>query len=201
MDIEYAESLLKETRKNYNLTAESYTRTRAFIPEDINSLSLFAEKGDRILDSGCASGRLYGLLKDRQVDYVGVDFSERLIEIAKNSYPEADFQLSDVLKLPFPDNYFDKIFSISVIHNIPSGYFQLQYLKETIRVLKPGGMLILRVWDLWKRKASFPLLFKYTFLKIFGKSKLISMMSFCHGKIPGETCWFRVIFTLLQKKK
>jgi ubiquinone/menaquinone biosynthesis C-methylase UbiE len=172
MDREYAEYLLEETRKNYNQTAESYARTRAFIPEDIKLLAGYAQKGDRVLDSGCASGRLYGVLKDRDADYMGIDFSDRLISIAQKTHPEAKFQAADTLNLPLPDDYFDKVYSISVIHNIPSGDFQLQYLKEAKRVLRPGGLLILRVWDFWKRK-TFPALFlKHTFLKIFGKSKL-----------------------------
>ena len=172
MDKEYAEYLLEETKKNYNQTAESYTRTRAFVPEDIKSMAEFTQDGDRVLDSGCASGRLFGVLKDRNVDYLGVDFSERLISIAQKTYPETKFQVANILNLPVPENYFDKVYSISVIHNIPSKDFQLQYLKESKRVLRPGGMLILRVWDFWKRK-TFPALFlKYTFLKIFGKSKL-----------------------------
>ena len=58
------------------------------------------------------------------------------------------------------------------MHNIPSPEFQLQYLKEARRVLKPGGLLILRVWDFWKRKAALRLISKYTFLKLIGRSKL-----------------------------
>jgi hypothetical protein len=38
--------------------------------------------------------------------------------------------------------------------------------------LRPGGTLILRIWDLWKRKAFFSLIFKYTFLKIIRRSRL-----------------------------
>ena len=172
MDRGYAEYLLEKTKENYNLTAEEYTRTRAFIPEDIKSLGDYTEKGDKILDSGCASGRLYRVLKEKKVEYFGVDISERLIEIAKKNYPEGNFQIANTLNLPFVDNSFDKIYSISVIHNIPSRDFQLQYLKESKRVLKPGGLLILRVWDFWKRKEGWRLFFKYALLKLTGNSKM-----------------------------
>jgi len=106
------------------------------------------------------------------VDFFGIDSSENLIELAKENYPQAKFQVANALSLPFSENYFDKVYSISVIHNIPSKDFQLQYLKEARRVLKPGGLLILRSWDLWRRKVSLPLILKYTFLKLIGKSKL-----------------------------
>lgn len=172
MNKDYANYLLEETRKNYNLTAESYTRTRAFISEDIEHLVSYAKTGERILDSGSASGRLYGVLKEKGVSYFGVDLSERLIEIAKNAYPEANFRVLNALDLPFEDSYFDKVYGISVVHNIPSFDFQLQYLREARRVLKPEGKLILRVWDFWKRKDFYPLFLKYTFLKLMGRSKL-----------------------------
>jgi ubiquinone/menaquinone biosynthesis C-methylase UbiE len=172
MNRKYAEYLLEKTKENYNLTAEEYTRTRAHIAEDIKSLSDYAKEGDKVLDSGCASGRLCGVLKDKKVDYFGADISERLIEIAKKNYPEGNFQIANTLNLPFADNFFDKIYSISVIHSIPSRDFQLQYLRESKRVLKSGGLLILRVWDFWKRKEGWRLFFKYTFLKLIGKSKM-----------------------------
>jgi len=172
MDKEYAEYLLEKTKENYNLTAEEYTRTRAFIPEDIKSLSDYVKEGDKILDSGCANGRLYGVLKEKRVDYFGTDISERLVEIAEKNYPEGNFQIANALNLPLADNSFDKIYSISVIHNIPSRDFQLQYLKESRRVLRSGGLLILRVWDFWKRKEGWRLFLKYAFLKLVRKSKL-----------------------------
>ena len=94
------------------------------------------------------------------------------MKIAKSKYPEANFQIADVLTLPFSDNFFDKVYSISVLHHIPSKDFRLQYLKESKRVLKPGGILILRVWDFWKRKEGWKLFLKYAFLKLIGQSKL-----------------------------
>lgn len=172
MDKEYAQYLLKKTRDDYNLLAQDYARTRAFVPEDIRSLGEYTAAGDRVLDIGCANGRLFEVLKGKAADFFGIDGSEKLIEIAKTKYPEAKFQVADALRLPFPENYFDKIYSISVIHNIPSREFQLQFLKEARRVLRPQGLLILRVWDFWRRKEGIKLFLKYAFLKITGKSKL-----------------------------
>lgn len=172
MDSDYAKYLLEKTRQDYNLIAKDYARTRAYIPEDIRKLGEQALTGERVLDSGCANGRLLEVLKIKKVDYFGTDISDRLIEIAKKDYPEAKFQTADALSLPFSADFFDKIYSISVLHNIPSKNFQLQYLKETKRVLKPGGILILRVWNFWRRKTAVRSIFKYTFLKLIKKSKL-----------------------------
>jgi len=172
MDIEYANYLLEKTTEDYNLIAEDYTRTRAYVPEDIRDLGKYAFAGERVLDSGCANGRLYEILKDKEINYFGIDISKKLIQIANQKYPKAKFQTADALNLPFSENFFDKIYSISILHNIPSRKFQLQYLKEASRVLKPGGLLILRVWDFWRRKAAFKLILKHTFLKLINRSKL-----------------------------
>jgi len=172
MDKEYAKYLLEKTRQDYNLIAEDYARKRSFIPEDLKALAQYTFAGERVLDSGCGSGRFFKVLKAEDIDYFGVDISERLIEIAQKNYPRGKFQVANTLNLPFPNNFFDKVYSISVLHHIPSKDLQLQYLKEAKRVLKPGGFLILRVWDFWKRKGFPKLLFKYTFLKLIGKSKL-----------------------------
>lgn len=170
MNKEYAEYLLKKTRQDYNLIAENFARTRAFIPEDLKGLAKYTIPGEKVLDSGCGSGRFYEVLKN--VDYYGVDISEGLIIIAQKLYPKGKFKAANALNPPFPDNFFDKVFSISVLHNISSKEFRARYLKEIKRILKPGGYLILRVWDFWKREAGFKLFLKYTLLKLLNKSRL-----------------------------
>ena len=163
---------MEKTKKDYNFLAENYDRTRSFIPEDIKKLAELVQAKEKILDSGCANGRLYEILKEKKIDYYGIDISENLIKIAQNKYPEAKFQVANALNLPFQDNFFDKVFSISVLHNIPSKEFKIQYLQEIKRVLKPNGFLILRVWDFWKRREGWQIFLKYTLLKLIGKSKL-----------------------------
>jgi len=173
MERSYAEYILNKTKQDYNLIAEEYANTRHFT-WDIENLVQYVSPAERILDLGCGSGRLLEILRDKNIDYFGIDFSEKLIEIAKRNYPSFKFQVANVLSLPFPNNFFDKIFSIRVLIHIPSKEFQLQFLNEAKRVLKPGGLLILTVWYLWKlrSKRNFFLMIKNAFLKILGKSNL-----------------------------
>jgi len=144
MDKDYAEYLLNKTREDYNLIAEEFSMTRWDIWSEFNIFRGYIKDGDRVLDIGCGNGRLLKLLKDKNIDYIGVDNSEKLINLAKEKYPQNRFLVADSLNLPFPENYFDEVFLIAVLHNVPSKEFRLQILKEAKRVLKQDGILIIK---------------------------------------------------------
>jgi tRNA (uracil-5-)-methyltransferase TRM9 len=172
MDRKYAEYLFKKTRDDYNRIAEDFSRTRESPWEEIEFLFReYLKEGDKVLDLGCGNGRHFPLFKEKEANYFGLDFSEKLIEIAKNKYPGATFQAGDALNLTFPENFFDKVYSIATLHHIPSEELRAHFLKETKRVLKPGGILVLTVWKFHQLK-EISSLFKYTILKLFGKTKL-----------------------------
>lgn len=171
MNPEYAKYLLEKTRNDYNLIAEDFSRTRWNIWSEFNIFRDFIKEGDKVLDVGCGNGRILELLKNEKINYTGVDVSEKLLEIAQKRYPQNNFLVADNLNLPFLDNNFDKVFSVAVLHTIPSQRLRKKAISELKRVLKPGGLLLITVWDMW-REDTFPLLLKYFFLKLIGKSKL-----------------------------
>jgi len=173
MEENYAEYLLKKTTQDYNLIAEQFSRARDKIWREMRFLfDGYLLEGEKVLDLGCGNGRFYELFQKKNVDYIGVDSSEKLIEIAKKRYPKGRFQVANALNLPFPNNFFDKVYVIAVFHHIPSQEFRLQFLREIKRVLKKEGLLILTVWNLWQKIRTGKLIFKFAFKKIFGGSKL-----------------------------
>jgi len=172
MEKEYAEYLLKKTKEDYNLIADDFSSKRENTWEETEFLfDSYLSKEMRVLDLGCGNGRYYPVFKTKKIDYSGIDNSERLISIAKEKYPEAKFQLGDAFNIPFSDNFFDMVYSIAVLHHIPSRELRIQALKEIGRVLKNNGLLILTVWKFHELK-EFYFLIKYTILKLTMKSKL-----------------------------
>jgi len=171
MDKKYAQYLLDKTKNDYNLIAEDFSRTRTQVWQELSSLFSDLKQGEKVLDLGCGNARYYQLFKEKGVDYTGIDTSEKLIKIAQEKYKRAKLFSVDALNLPFKDNSFDKIYSIAVLHHIPSRNFRLEFLKKAKRVLKPKGKLILTVWKLQGKK-EVSLLIKYTILKIIGKNKM-----------------------------
>lgn len=172
MDRETALKTLDQVRQSYDFIANDFSRTRKSAWEEFRPLAEYAQEGDRIFDLGCGNGRLIELFRSKNIEYVGIDNSEKLIEIARQKYPEINFQTFDGLKIPFPDNYFDKIFCIAVLHHIPGNQLRQEFLRESRRVLKPGGKMILSVWYLWQEDTFWNLLIKFTLKKIIGKSEL-----------------------------
>lgn len=170
MDKNYAQYLLDKTRHDYNAIAGDFSRTRQYPWQGFEKLAQYAKSGERVLDLGCGNGRLLDLLRNKKINYIGVDNSQALIEIARKKYPGADFRAGDALNLSFPDNSFDKICSIAVLHHIPSRDLRLRFLQEAKRTLKPEGLLILTVWDLRRKKLWLNI--KFGLLKILRKSKL-----------------------------
>jgi len=171
MDLNYAKFILEKTKENYNLIAKEFSATRREIWEELNFLFENLKEREKVLDLGCGNGRWYKVFRQKKVNYFGLDNSEKLIEIAKEKFPDAKFFVGDALNLPFENNFFDKVYSIALLHHIPSEYFREKLLKEAKRVLKPGGILILTCWRIHRLREIFFLL-KYTVLKLVGKSKL-----------------------------
>jgi len=189
MDPKFADFLLKKTQRDYNEIAKAFSSIREEIWPEIWFFKDFVESGEKILDLGCGGGRLFKLFRGKEIEYFGVDFAEELIESARKKYASSKearsretppvFLTVNALRLPFDDNFFDKVFSIAVLHHIPSNEKRILFLKEIRRVLKPKGELFLTVWNLWQMKY-LPLILKWTALKLFGLTKI----DFCDIFVP-----------------
>jgi ubiquinone/menaquinone biosynthesis C-methylase UbiE len=164
---DFALHILNKVRDDYNHIAPDFSSTRVNIWPEIAVLFDYIKKSDNVLDLGCGNGRFVNIIKEKGEQYFGTDVSENLINIAKKNYPNENFQTTEPLKLPFENNYFDGIYSIAVLHHIPSNDFRLKFLQEVKRVLKSGGIFVLTVWKPKDKQEKF-LKVKFLFKKVFG---------------------------------
>ena len=70
---------------------------------------------------------------------------EGYVNVDKDKYPGVDV-VTDVSKLPFPDNYADEVYVSHILEHFPHTK-TVDVLKEWHRILKPGGMLKIAVPD------------------------------------------------------
>ena len=98
--------------------------------------------GSTILDAGCGSGTNSRRLARAGYRVTGVDFSEFALgkAIQDSSDFDIDFRRGDLTNLDFPDASFDAVFCFGVLMHVPD---LEKALAELVRVLKPGGYLML----------------------------------------------------------
>jgi len=96
----------------------------------------------RVLEVGCGIGRWGNFIINKGAEYTGVDISPKMIEIAKKNVPKGHFYVIDGENLNFPDNHFDLVFSITVLHHIPYDKKE-NLIQEICRVVKEEGYIII----------------------------------------------------------
>ena len=142
----------KKTRIAYNKTAEKYYEMffdeldkKEFDKNFLDDFLKYFNPGSIICDAGCGPcGHIADYVNKKGVNVIGIDISEKCIEISQKHYPEIQFEVGDFSKLRFRDNYFDGIISYYSIIDTPKKYVK-RILKEFNRVLKDDGYLLLTV--------------------------------------------------------
>lgn len=90
--------------------------------------------GDSVLEIGCSSGYCYEILEyhlNKKVTYTGVDYSDAMIDMARDYYPRANFLAADGAALPFADRQFHTVISSCVLLHTPN---YRDHIAETVRV-------------------------------------------------------------------
>lgn len=142
------------------LSAASYLWTTrrgkfAIWAELLDALAMHGD--ERLLDVGCGRGAVLMLAAKRlpRGRAVGVDLwsakdqsgnGERAAlrnAMLEGVQERIELQTADIRKLPFPDRSFDVIMSSLAIHNIGSAEGREQALAEILRVLTPGGTVLI----------------------------------------------------------
>jgi SAM-dependent methyltransferase len=98
--------------------------------------------GARFLDVGCGTGRWVRRYEELGFSAVGVDATFGMLQIARTRGTMAPLTIGLAQSLPFSDSAFDCLSDITVVQHIPYE-LQLKALEEMVRVLKPGGRMIL----------------------------------------------------------
>lgn len=104
--------------------------------------------GTTVLDVGCGIGGSSRILaRDYGFVVTGVTISPQQVKRAQELTPPdlaVQFQVDDAMALSFPDASFDVVWSIEAGPHMPD---KAIFAKELMRVLKPGGVLVVADWN------------------------------------------------------
>jgi SAM-dependent methyltransferase len=96
-----------------------------------------------ILDAGCGAGKWPIHLRRLGYRVIGIDISPQAGKLARADDPQLPISIGDVRRVPLRDGSIDAVLSLGVVEHDERG--PLEALRETRRILKPGGLLILSV--------------------------------------------------------
>lgn len=97
----------------------------------------------RILEAGCGMGQVVMALRARGWDAEGLDYSHKTVAQVQDLFPNLPLHAGDVTQIECGDNTYAGYVSLGVIEHRQAG--PEPYLKEALRVLRPGGTAIFSV--------------------------------------------------------
>jgi SAM-dependent methyltransferase len=137
-----------DVRESYDSAAAAYAEhlsgELARKPLDRHLLNRFAEETrgrGLVADLGCGPGHVARYLSQQGVTIVGIDFSPKMVAVARSLHPDLDFRVEDMTRLGASDaSLAGVVLFYSIVH------FDLTELpavfREARRVLAPGGLAL-----------------------------------------------------------
>jgi len=120
-------------------------RTEGHILSELDKIDF---KNKDVLEIGIGQAADSAQIVKRGANYYGIDLTETSIKRIKDRFklsnlPYKEIQVANAEKIPYPDNFFDMVYSHGVIHHSPN----IEKIVEEIhRVLKPGGTAIIMLY-------------------------------------------------------
>lgn len=109
-------------------------------------------KSGLVVDLGCGSGR--NMIKNQNISYFGLDFSEMQLKHAEKYIKENEInarlfksRIDNLDKNLFKDNMFDYGLFIATLHCLETEEQRKNALMEFFRILKPGAGALISVWN------------------------------------------------------
>ncbi|AKN31488.1 methyltransferase type 11 [Clostridium carboxidivorans P7] len=174
------DNIKKEIASEWNIWAKGYDKQYSHglkseeekVQWKVFLSEVIGKESKKILDVGTGTGFLALLLAELGHNCTGLDISEGMMEVARKKAKEAklniNFGMGDAENLPCKDNTYDIVVNRHLLWTIPHPE---KALSEWIRVLKPGGKLVIIDGDWFYKNSS------YEIQKFLGKI-LIALTEF-----------------------
>jgi ubiquinone/menaquinone biosynthesis C-methylase UbiE len=137
--------IFKTVEQSYDKMGEEYHayRNNEKFNSQLEEFSKLLPDGGRVLDAGCGVGQPTAeFLAKRDFQVIGVDISNRMVELARRNVPNAEFKQANIAALEFEDEYFDGIICVYTLWHIPRTKHP-SIIQNFYRMLGDGGILVL----------------------------------------------------------
>ena len=134
---------MSDLKDTYDKIAEDWHRDHledSWWVEGTNKYISFLKPGSTVLDVGCGAGVKSQYLSSKGLKVTGIDFSEKLIEIAKREVPKNTFLVRDIYQSLNLEQQFDGVFAQAVLLHIPKKDLP-KILANLLSALRLGGYL------------------------------------------------------------
>ncbi len=137
-------------RSDYNTIAEKFDQTRIYLPTELENLVRqviqLSTESPKTLDLGCGNGRTSQIFPS-EANYLGIDISDRLIELAKKRFPGRNFMAIDnIYQKNLIDDDFDLVLCLAVMHHLKGRAEQKKFIRRIFDFVKPNGYILVTVW-------------------------------------------------------
>ena len=153
--VEEAQTAVKKTQIETQYVHEVYERIAVHFshtrykpwPQVVKFLSSL-EKHSIVADVGCGNGKYLNV--DENLVMIGTDITHNLLKICVDR--GGNVFRADGLNLPVKSNSVDAAISIAVIHHFSNPLLRKQAVEELLRIVRPGGRILVTVWALEQSK-------------------------------------------------
>lgn len=137
------ETLKKMVINSYDAISKDYNREFGNDMSDKKYIDQFLKEVGKgtILDVGCGVGNLTKYIQDNGFEVLGIDLSNKMLEIAKERFPDVSFQIMDMTEIKFPKNSFDALFVAYSLFHVPPNKVE-NTLKSFVKLLKNKGKIM-----------------------------------------------------------
>jgi trans-aconitate methyltransferase len=133
----------QETIDTYNRSArglaDKFNAQGARAADIEETFRVVTKSNPKVLEIGCGNGRDAEEILKRTNDYLGMDISEQLINIAKENVPGGHFKVADIEGFQFSEN-FDIIFAFASLIHVPKESLK-KILERSYASLNNGGVM------------------------------------------------------------
>jgi SAM-dependent methyltransferase len=96
--------------------------------------------GRDVLEAGCGEGYGADLIADVARRVIGLDYDDSAVAHVRARYPRVEMHQGNLAALPLSDGAVDVVVNFQVIEHL---WDQAQFVAECLRVLRPGGVLLM----------------------------------------------------------